>query len=59
MLAQHDAASRRMLQAMLDISNVLTPDQRAKLGQVIQQRQQQMQEHMQQRMQQNGQAPKQ
>jgi Spy/CpxP family protein refolding chaperone len=51
MLAQHDASSRRMLQAMLDISNVLTPDQRAKLGQLIQQRHQQMQERMQERMQ--------
>jgi Spy/CpxP family protein refolding chaperone len=50
MVAQHDAASRRMLQAMLDISNVLTPDQRATLGQQIQQRQQQMRERMQQHM---------
>jgi protein CpxP len=58
MVAQHDAASRRMLQAMLDISNVLTPDQRAKLGQLIQQRHQQMQERMQQHMQ-NAQQPKQ
>jgi len=51
MVAQHDAASRRMLQAMLDISNVLTPDQRAKLGQQIQQRREQMRERMQQRQQ--------
>jgi Spy/CpxP family protein refolding chaperone len=55
MLAQHDASSRRMLQAMLDISNVLTPDQRAKLGQLIQQRRQQMQERMQQHQQQGSQ----
>ena len=55
MLQQHDASSRRMLQAMLDISNVLTPDQRAKLGEQIKQRRQQMQERMQQR----GQQPKQ
>ena len=48
MLQQHDASSRRMLQAMLDISNVLTPDQRAKLGEQIKQRRQQMQERMQQ-----------
>jgi protein CpxP len=47
MIAQHDAASRRMLQAMLDISNVLTPDQRAKLAERMKQRQQKMQEHMQ------------
>ena len=32
MLAQHDTASRRVLQAMLDVSRVLTPDQRAKIG---------------------------
>jgi Spy/CpxP family protein refolding chaperone len=55
MVAQHDAASRRMLQAMLDISGVLTPEQRAKLGEIIQQRHQQMRERMQQRMQ--GQPP--
>lgn len=46
MLAQHDTASHRMLQAMLDISNVLTPEQRAKLGEQMKQRQQRMQEHM-------------
>jgi len=50
MLAQHDAASHRMLQAMLDISNVLTPEQRAKLGEQIKQRHQKMQERMQHRM---------
>jgi periplasmic protein CpxP/Spy len=33
MLAQHDAASKRMLQAMLDTSRVLTPEQRQTLGQ--------------------------
>ena len=44
MLAQHDAASRRMTQAMLDASAVLTPEQRAKLGERMQQRQQRMQE---------------
>lgn len=30
--AQHDQASKRTLQAMLDAANVLTPEQRAKLG---------------------------
>ena len=30
--AQHDQASKRITQAMLDISKVLTPEQRAKLG---------------------------
>jgi protein CpxP len=48
MLAQHDASSQRMLQAMLAISSVLTPEQRAKLGEQMKQRQQRMQEHMQQ-----------
>ncbi|OYU00007.1 MAG: hypothetical protein CFE40_01430 [Burkholderiales bacterium PBB1] len=33
MLAQHDQTSRRMLQAMLEISRVLTPEQRATLAQ--------------------------
>lgn len=47
LLTQHDAASRRMLQAMLDISQVLTPEQRAKLAEHMKQRQQRMQEHMQ------------
>jgi Spy/CpxP family protein refolding chaperone len=31
-MAQHDQASRRMSQAMLDISRVLTPDQRAQIA---------------------------
>lgn len=37
MLARHDQASRRMLQAMLDIGNVLTPEQRAKLAEQMKQ----------------------
>lgn len=32
MLAQHDQASKRVMQAMLDIGHVLTPEQRAKIG---------------------------
>ena len=47
MLAQHDASSRRMLQAMLDASRVLTPEQRAMLGERIKQRQERMQERAQ------------
>lgn len=47
MLAQHDASSRRMLQAMLDISRVLTPEQRAKVAEQMKQRQQRMQERLQ------------
>lgn len=48
-LAQHDQASKRMTQAMLDVSAVLTPEQRATLAQRMEQRRQQMQERMQQR----------
>jgi periplasmic protein CpxP/Spy len=47
MIAQHDASSRRVLQAMLDISRVLTPEQRAKVAEHMKQRQQRMQERMQ------------
>jgi Spy/CpxP family protein refolding chaperone len=46
MLAQHDTSSRRMLQAMLDISRVLTPEQRAKAAELMKQRQQRMHERM-------------
>jgi Spy/CpxP family protein refolding chaperone len=58
MLAQHDQASRRIQQAMLDISQVLTPDQRAKLGERMQQKMAAMQERGQrmQGMQQPGQT---
>jgi periplasmic protein CpxP/Spy len=38
MLAQHDQASRRTLQAMLDVSKVLTPEQRAKAAARMQER---------------------
>ncbi len=44
MLQQHDAASRRTLQAMLDISRVLTPEQRAKIGEHMKERAAKMQE---------------
>ena len=47
MLAQHDRASKRVLQAMLDVSKVLTPEQRAKFADRIKQRQSIMQERMQ------------
>ena len=38
MMAQHDQASRRMTQAMVDISRVLTPEQRAKIGERMKER---------------------
>ena len=47
MSAQHDQASKRMLQAMLDASRVLTPEQRAKLGERMKQREAQMNDRMQ------------
>jgi Spy/CpxP family protein refolding chaperone len=45
MLARHDQASRRMLQAMLDIGNVLTPEQRAKLAEQMKQHRGMMMQH--------------
>jgi Spy/CpxP family protein refolding chaperone len=49
MLAQHDQRSRRVMQAMLDASRVLTPEQRQQLAQKMQQRRDMMQRHMQER----------
>lgn len=46
MVAQHDQASKRTLQAMLDVANVLTPDQRAKLAARLQERRASMAERM-------------
>ena len=51
MLARHDQASKRTLQAMLDIAKVLTPEQRAKLGERMKERHAVMKDRM-QRMQQ-------
>ena len=47
MLKQHDQMSRRVTQAMLAVANVLTPEQRAKLGQRMHDRQARMQDRMQ------------
>jgi protein CpxP len=47
MLQQHDQASKRMLQAMLDASKVLTPEQRTKLGERMKQRADAMRERAQ------------
>lgn len=44
MLAQHDQTSRRMMTAMLDISRVLTPEQKAKLAERMKERSARMQE---------------
>ena len=46
MSAQRDQASKRVLQAMLDVAQVLTPEQRAKIGERMKQRQAVMQDRM-------------
>lgn len=47
--AQHDAASKRMLQAALDAGKVLTPEQRQKLAERRKQHQDLMQRHQKER----------
>ena len=59
MLAQHDQISRRTLQAMLEVSKVLTPEQRAKLGERLKQRGAMMQERMDRMDRARGERPKQ
>lgn len=55
-LAQHDQRSRRVMQAMLDVSRVLTPQQRQQLAQKLQQRREMMQRHLHERQQLEGSA---
>ncbi len=43
-LQQHDQMSRRITQAMLAVANVLTPEQRAKIGERLKDRQARMEE---------------
>ena len=45
MLAQHDQGSKRMTQVMLDVSRVLTPDQRKTLADRMAQRRAMMERH--------------
>ena len=45
MLAQHDAVSKRMTQVMLDVSRVLTPEQRKTLSDRMAQRRSMMERH--------------
>jgi periplasmic protein CpxP/Spy len=45
MLAQHDQASKRRLQTMLDVSRVLTPEQRKTLSERMAQRRSMMERH--------------
>jgi periplasmic protein CpxP/Spy len=49
MLAEHDKASQRMLQAALDASRVLTPEQRQALAQRLGERQQMFERHRRER----------
>ena len=49
MLQQHDQSSRRWMQAMLDASAVLTPEQRAQVAERMKQRRDMMQRHQQER----------
>jgi Spy/CpxP family protein refolding chaperone len=49
MLQQHDQASRRTMQAMLDASAVLTPEQRTKLAERMKQRRETMERHQRER----------
>jgi len=49
MLQQHDQSSRRWMQAMLDASAVLTPDQRVQLAERMKQRRDMMQRHQRER----------
>ena len=49
MLTQHDQASRRTMQAMLEVSRVLTPEQRKTLADRMAQRGEMMQRHQRER----------
>ena len=56
MSAQHDEASKRMLQAMLDVAKVLTPEQRVQLGERMKERHAVLKDRM-QRLQQERAQP--
>lgn len=58
MLAQHDAASKRMTQAMLDASKVLTPEQRKTLADKMEKRRAMMERHRSERQQLEGAPPR-
>jgi Spy/CpxP family protein refolding chaperone len=51
MLARHDSASKRMTQLMLDISRVLSPEQRKQLAERMAQRRDMMERHQRERRQ--------
>ena len=58
MVAQHDQLSKRRMQVMLDVAQVLTPEQRAKLGEQMAKRGERMRDHMQHRSPRDGAAPR-
>lgn len=49
MLAQHDQTSKRMTQALLDASRVLTPEQRAQIAERMKARRDMMERHQRER----------
>lgn len=51
-LAHHDQVSKRMTQALLDISRVLTPEQRVKIAERMQARRDMMERHHRERIEQ-------
>jgi len=58
MMAQHDAQSRRMTQAMVEASRVLTPEQRKQMADRMAQRRDMMERHMHERQQLDSGKPK-
>jgi Spy/CpxP family protein refolding chaperone len=54
MLQQHDAVSKRVMQAMLDVSRVLTPEQRKQMADRMAQRRDMMERHWRERQQLEG-----
>lgn len=58
MTAQHEQMSKRTLQAMLDASKVLTPEQRSKLGERMKQRNDSMRDRVKRMMGERREAPK-
>jgi Spy/CpxP family protein refolding chaperone len=54
MLQQHDQASRRMMLSMVEISRILTPEQRKQMADRMAQRGEMMRRHMQERQQLQG-----
>ncbi|MEO5770557.1 MAG: Spy/CpxP family protein refolding chaperone [Burkholderiaceae bacterium] len=58
MMQQHDQRSRRVMQAMLEVSRVLTPDQRKQLAETMARRGDMMRRHMQERQSLDGTMPK-